>query len=98
MIKPMDFCRVVSSKKLKGSGLSMGDIVMVAGTSQVPATHKDPYLMRTLMTVLVVEGGLPIIPSEENGKVALMVDPRSLEKVSDSVQQEYENAVKAQYG
>ena len=80
MIKSMDFARVVSDKKLKGSGLVRGDMVMVVGTKQVPAKRSDPYLMRTVMFVAKMENDLPLVSAEDT---KFLVDPRSLEKVSD---------------
>ena len=82
MIGSMDFCRVVSDKKLKGSGLFMGDIVLVTGTTLVPAGKRDPYLQRTLTTVIILDGKTLLMPKDDNDEKAYLVDPRSLEKVS----------------
>lgn len=80
-LSPMDYGRVVSGKKLKGSGLVNGDLVMVMGAKQVPASSKDPYVTRTLFTVVKMVDNLPAIPKQENDYVAYLIDPRSLEKV-----------------
>lgn len=81
MIKAFDFGRIVSSKKVKDSGLGMGDVVLVMGTRVVPASRKDPYLNRTLVVVSKVEGGLIQIPKDNNNYKAYLIDPRSLEKI-----------------
>lgn len=83
MIKPMDYARVVSAKKLKGSGLQLGALVMVLGTKLVPGSSKDPYLHRALVTVARVENDLPVIPKDGDDEQVWLVDPRSLEKVSE---------------
>lgn len=77
VISLMDIARVVSAKKLKGSGLGVGDYVLVVGTQQVPASQKDPYLLRTLVKVALVENGKAQLEEQ-----VYLVDPRSLEKCS----------------
>lgn len=94
MIKSMDYCRVVSDKKLKGSGLVRGDVVLVVGTKQVPATRKDPYLLRTIVAVGKVVDDLPQISVADN---KYLVDPRSLEKVSEEDQKHYEKILETKY-
>lgn len=94
---PMDFGTVVSAKKLKGSGLGMGDVVMVMGTKQVPASARDPYLTRTITQVVKVVDDLPAIPKEDNDYLIYLVDPRSLEKVNAGDHQLYTAALKAKY-
>lgn len=95
MIKSMDYCRVVSDKKLKGSGLVRGDVVLVVGTGQVPASAKDPYLLRTLCVVARVVDDLPQLG---DGSEKLMVDPRSLEKVSEKEGKRLNKALEKKYG
>lgn len=97
MIKSMDYATVVSDKKLKDSGLVRGDMVLVMGTKQVPATKKDPYLFRTLVTVVKVLYGLPQIPRNDNDYVAYLVDPRSLEKISEEEANKYRDMLTEQY-
>lgn len=97
-IKSFDFCRVVSAKKLKGSGLNMGDVVMVLGTKQVPASSKDPYLTRTLVIVAIVTKDELLIPKETNSYVTYLVDPRSLEKLNEDDMKLYEAIIQKTYG
>ncbi len=97
-VKNFDFCRVVSAKKLKGSGLGMGDVVMVLGTRQVPASAKDPYLYRTLVTVAKVEEGLIQIPKEDNEYKAYLVDPRSLEVIDGEEYEKHDTNRQKQFG
>lgn len=98
MIKSMDFCRIVSDKKVKGSGLRMGDLVLVTGTSLVPASKKDPYLQRTLTTVIKVKGDQLLMPKQNNDEMAYLLDPRSLEKVNDKDQETLTDNIKKQFG
>lgn len=97
-IKSMDFCNIVSAKKLKGSGLELGDVVLVTGTKQVPASKKDPYLTRTLVVVVKVMYNLPQIPGKDNDYKAYVVDPRSLERVSDEHRKIFEQALRQHHG
>lgn len=97
MIEPMDYATVVSDKKLKNSGLRRGDVVLVMGTKLVPATKKDPYLQRTLVTVLKVMYGLPLFPKDDNDHMAYLIDPRSLEKVSDEEAEQFREKLTQQY-
>lgn len=94
---PMDYGTVVSAKKLKGSGLTSGDKVMVMGTKQVPASAKDPYITRTLLTVVKLVNDLPAIPKQENDYVAYLVDPRSLEKVSSNEHKRLSEILTSEY-
>jgi hypothetical protein len=76
----------------------MGDVVLVTGTTLVPATHKDPYLQRTLTTVIKVEGETLLMPKEDNEHMAYLVDPRSLEKVNDEDAKRYNDNIGKQFG
>lgn len=98
MIKAFDFGRIVSSKKVKDSGLGMGDVVMVMGTRVVPASRKDPYLNRTLVVVAKVIEGLIQIPKEDNEYKAYLIDPRSLEKVEGEEFDRLDEDRKEQFG
>ena len=98
MIGTWDYCYIVSDKKMKGSGLSRGDIVLVTGTKSVPATKKDPYSLRTYVIVVKVEDGLPCIPKDDNEHRAWVVDPRNLEKVEDEVKTGLDENIKEAYG
>lgn len=97
-ITTMRFATVVSDKKLKGSGLSRGDEVWIMSTKDVAFTKKDPYLKRTLMIVAKVEQNVPLIPSDKNEYEAIVVDPRSLQLVSDEREAQLMEAVNAKYG
>ena len=80
VLQVMDLARVVSDRKLKGSGLNRGDVVVVVGTRQVPASAKDLYLHRVLTNVALVR-------DKEILKDSMyLVDPRSLEKISDETE------------
>lgn len=80
-LKVMRIARVVSDKRLKGSGLSRGDEVMVIATKDVAFKKDDPYLKRTLMVVCKVVDGDVRIPKDGTEDKAIVVDPRSLEIV-----------------
>ena len=96
-LEPMDYATVVSAKKLKGSGLSSGDVVMVVGAKQVPASLKDPYLTRIVVTVVKLINDLPIMPKEDNDHLAYLVDPRSLEKVVGDEEERLRTTLKTHY-
>lgn len=93
----MDYATIVSDKKLKGSGLERGQEVLVTGVKPVPASKKDPYLQRILAHVIKIVDGEHQIPSEKNDYLAYLLDPRSLEKVSDERKSELEEALRKQY-
>jgi len=80
---PMKYAKVVGGKKLKGSGLTNGDEVLIIATKDVAFKKDDPYLKRTLMVTALLEDGLPLLPKEGTDHKAIVVDPRSLEIVSD---------------
>ena len=84
-VKELDHCTVVSDKKLKGSGLGKGDIVMVIGTTSVQDKASDPYLKRTYVSVIKVENGVHLMPTADpdDPRKAILMDPRKLEVVSD---------------
>ena len=79
----MDYATVVSDKKMKGSGLYRGDMVMVTGIKQAPEKRSDPYLTRTYVMVIKVVGDEHQLPNEKNDYQIYLVDPRNLEKVSE---------------
>ncbi len=80
---PMKFAKVVGGKKLKGSGLTNGDEVLVVATKDVAFKKNDPYLKRTLMVTARIEDGIPMLPKEGTDHKVIVVDPRSLELVSE---------------
>lgn len=77
VVKVMDLATVVSDRKLKGSGLSRGDVVVVVGTEMVPATKRDLYLQRVLINVAKFEDH-KILEDQ-----IYKIDPRSVEKILD---------------
>jgi hypothetical protein len=85
-IKVFDVCSIVSAKKLKGSGLNLGDEVLVMSSKDVAFKKSDPWVKRTIFIVAKVVEGVPLIPNHTNEYKAIVVDPRSLEKVSDERQ------------
>ena len=98
-IENMSHAFVVSDKKLKGSGLSRGDIVLVTGTRSVPASKQDPYLTREIVVVVYVEpNGIHHIPKQGNDYKAFLVDPRSLAPVDENLQKLMNEALAKQYG
>ena len=98
-IETMSYAFVVSDKKLKGSGLSRGDIVMVTGTKMVPASRHDPYLMREIVVAIYVEpNGNHHVPGESNEYKAYLIDPRSLAQVDESLDALMKEALNRQYG
>lgn len=84
----MKIARVVGGKKLKGSGLSNGDEVLIMATHDVAFKKNDPYLKRTLMVTALIKDGIPLIPKEGTDQKAIVVDPRSLELVSKEREKE----------
>lgn len=97
-LKTMDYCRVVSDKKLKDSGLIRGDRVLITSIKPVPAKKSDPYLQRLIVVVLKVEDDKVLVPKDGNEYKAYLVDPRNLEKVSDEERAKLEESLKLLYG
>ena len=98
-IENMSYAFVVSDKKLKGSGLSRGDIVMVTGTKMVPASRQDPYLMREIVIAVYVEpDGTHHIPNSKNEYKAYLIDPRSLAAADEQLSSLMKEALNKQYG
>ena len=80
-INTWDYVRIVSDKKLKGSGLTRGMTLLVAGTQLVPASKKDPHLYRLILKTMVVDGLTVLTPKEDNSNAIYLVDPRSVDKI-----------------
>lgn len=97
MLGPMDFARVVSDKKMKGSGLSRGDVVFIASRKELPILHNDPYLLRIYVIVAKVVDGLPQLPREDNDHLMITVDPRNLEKVNEEELKTYARNLTEKY-
>ncbi|MCA9380669.1 hypothetical protein KC678_00195 [Candidatus Dojkabacteria bacterium] len=94
----MDYCWVVSDKKMKGSGLKKGDLVLVTGTKVAPISKIDPYLQRIFVITVLVKDGEIRLPKSDNHYRAYLVDPRNLEKVDEDTQKWAEENLKKQYG
>lgn len=98
LLQANDFCTVSSNRKLKGSGLQTGDIVMVATHKVAPVSAKDPYLQRVYVVVLLFKEDKLLVPNETNEYKAFLVDPRNLTKLSADQQKEFYEKLKIQYG
>jgi len=96
-MKVMSIARVVSDKRLKGSGLSKGDEVMIIATKDVAFKKDDPYLKRTLMVVCRIVDDEVLIPKDGTEDKAIVVDPRSLELVSKERQDDLINRFNSKY-
>ncbi|NOQ73257.1 MAG: hypothetical protein GQ574_14715 [Crocinitomix sp.] len=98
LLKPLDFCTVVS-KKLADHGLVQGEEVLVAATRALPAKKSDPYLQRIYVLCNKIVDGEVLIPKEgDDVAMNYLVDPRSLEKVSEERGIELLTALNAQFG
>lgn len=87
---------------MKGSGLNVGQEVYVISTRQLPEKKNDPYLTRTYVIVVLFEGNKLLLPDsiygdDSNGYRSYLVDPRNLEKVSETRKEELEEVIKKQY-
>lgn len=86
MIDPlyaMDYAIVVEDKKMKGSGLVRGDILMVSSTKVTPVKKSDPYLQRVYVLCIRVVGDEHQVPTQDNDYKVYLVDPRNLTKITD---------------
>lgn len=93
-----DFCLIASDKKLKGSGLKRGDVVMIASFRPAPVSAKDPYLQRVFAIVFLSRDGLLQVPHDDNDYKAYLIDPRSLELLPDEEQEGMLELLRKQYG
>ncbi len=92
MIETMDYATIISAKRMKGSGLSAGQEVMVVGTRMLPQKRSDPYLLRLYVIVVLLDDAtkFPLIPNGVNEHKSWLVDPRNLEKFPLEKQQLYQ--------
>lgn len=88
-LKSGDYVRVVSKKGLDGSGLKVGDHLLIAGLKVLPEKRSDPYLQRTYSMCLRVEDGVHLLPSEDNEEKIILVDPRKLELLPEEITEVY---------
>lgn len=97
-IKAMDYCIVVSDKKMRGSGLERGDILLISGLKVAPAKKSDPYLQRVYAVAIKINEGLLLVPKDNNEHKAYIVDPRNLAKLPAKEVELLEALMKEQYG
>lgn len=98
-IQVNDYVFVTSAKKLKGSGLDRGSVLMVVGTRGVPASARDPYLTRELIVAVRVDAdGTHYIPKNENDYKAYLIDPRNVEILPAEASVFLSEKLKEQYG
>lgn len=103
-IRNMDYAIITSRKGVKGSGLDLGQIVLVVGTKVLPAKKSDPYLQRVyVVAILVTSEGEHCIPNpqegdEDNGYRSYLLDPRHLTKLDDDASEELREKLNEQYG
>lgn len=91
LIKSMDYATITSKRLVKGSGLKVGQTVLVIGTRNLPIKQSDPYLSRVYAYVILVDNdGTHHMPNsgeagseEDNGNRTYLVDPRSLTKLDE---------------
>jgi hypothetical protein len=103
IIPTMAYCVASSKKGLKGSGLAVGDQVLVVGTKVVPIAESDPYLQRVLFfCVRVTKEGYHEIPDpyegeKSNGFSQYLIDPRCLTMLVKAKQDELKLGLHRQY-
>ncbi len=97
-----NLCYIASAKKLKGSGLEVGQEVYVASLKALPVKKSDPYLQRVYAVVMKIEDGKLLMPNEfegekDNGYRSYIVDPRNLEPLGDDKVKEITSSIEEQY-
>lgn len=99
----MAYCLTSSNKGLKGSGLKVGETVLVVGTKVVPIKANDPYLQRILFfCIRVDEKGNHQVPDskegdESNGYKQFLIDPRCLTMLNEDKQKFFKSELDRQY-
>ena len=96
-IKNMEYGVTVSRKGLKGSGLSVGQTVLITGTKPLPEKRSDPYLQRIYVVCIVVDEDGHHIPKEENEYNSYLIDPRCVERLPDDKQEEFREQLRTEY-
>jgi hypothetical protein len=101
-IKNLDYAQVSSRKGFKGSGLDLGQEVLVIATKALPEKKSDPYAQRIYVVVVLIKDGLHQIPNnktgkDDNGYRSYLVDPRHLTRLSDSRSDELREMLDEQY-
>ena len=105
MIKANTYCQAVSRKGLKGSTIGVGDYVYVTDLKVAPISRADPYLQRVFVLAFKVdkETGHHMIPdtktSEDSNQYKVyLIDPRSLEPLSEEETERMQEAIRRDYG
>lgn len=93
-----DFAVITSAKKMKGSGLNNGDVVMVSALKVAPVSAKDPYLQRVYVIALKFENMQLLIPNDTNEAKAYLIDPRNIERLPDEEQSVLVGHLRKQFG
>lgn len=96
-IKVNDFVTIVSAKKMKGSGLNNGDILMIAALKVAPASKKDLYLQRIYAVGMKMVNQILQVPSDTNEFQAYLIDPRNVQKLSEEDQKVHTGYLVAQF-
>ena len=97
MINIFDYGVVSSTKKMKESGLSVGDTVLVIANKVLPVTKSDPYLQRVYVVCILVKEGVHQMPSEDTDYVSFLIDPRNLTKVDEDTTKDLRDKLEHQY-
>ena len=99
VINELDYCRVVSIKKMEGSGLKVGDILMVIGTKSAQEKANDPYLKRTYVMTIKVKEGVHLMPTSDpdDPNKAILMDPRKLEVVCPTLSKSLRGKLEEQF-
>lgn len=96
----MDYATIVSRKGVRGSGIEVGDTIIILSLKVLPEKRSDPYLQRIYAVVGVVRDDVHYIPSgrEDDDTKAYLIDPRCLEKESEEESLRLKGLMEAQYG
>ena len=88
LIRPLDFCEIVSDKFAEEAGVKRGHIIYVAGLKALPVSNEDPYTQRIKFFVNLVNMDGSVDPR------LFMIDPNSIQKVKPSRQKTLKTRVK----
>jgi hypothetical protein len=83
LIRTGDFCKVVTDK-LASQGVKRGHMIYVAGYKALPVDRADPYMQRINFLCNLYNH-----KTYEMGKELYLIDPVSIERVSDKERDEY---------
>jgi hypothetical protein len=96
-LEVMNFATVVSTKKLREFGFEKGDEVLLISFKQAPISASDPYTKRDYALVARVEDGVVMLPNENSDDKVYLVDPSSLQAVSEERSNELISGVRKQF-